>query len=87
MKTTQMIQVTSVEHLHDFVVRLGFSDGSVHELDLEPMLWGPVFEPLVAVPELFRQVTVDTQLGTIVWPNDADLAPDALYEKALRQAG
>jgi hypothetical protein len=34
---------------------------------------------LVANPALFRQVTVDPQLGTIVWPNGADVDPDVLY--------
>lgn len=70
--------VSSVEVLHDFVVRVGFMDGVVREIDLEPELWGPVFEPL-RDPAVFRQVKVDDELGTIVWPNGADLAPEFLY--------
>ena len=46
---------------------------------------GPVFEPLKD-PAYFAQVTVDAELGTVVWPNGADLAPDALYERAARVA-
>lgn len=82
MMKTEMMRVTSVQPLHDFVLRLGFSDGTVRELDLEPILWGPVFEPLLSDPELFRQVKVDGELGTIVWPNEADLDPDVLYARA-----
>jgi hypothetical protein len=81
-----MIRIASVECLHDFVARLSFTDGTVRELDLEQFMWGEVFEPLRNL-DAFRQVTVDEELGTIVWPNEADLDPDTLYEIALRQAG
>jgi hypothetical protein len=69
--------VTKVEVLHDYVVRLEFADGAVRVVDLGPELAGPVFEPL-RDPELFRQVIVDDEVGTIVWPNGADLAPEFL---------
>ena len=36
-----------------------------------------MFEPL-RDPTAFRQVTVDPELGTIVWPNGADMDPDVL---------
>ena len=29
----------------------------------------------------FAQVTVDPEIGTVVWPGGADLAPDTLYER------
>jgi uncharacterized protein DUF2442 len=77
--TTQAtrIRIETVEPLDGYVLRLGFSDGSHREVDLEPELWGPVFEPL-RDQEIFRQVAVDTQLGTIVWPTGADMDPDVL---------
>lgn len=65
---TELISVTDVEPLEGFRLRLRFSDGSERELDLETELWGPVFEPLKEDPELFRQVRLDAELGTIVWP-------------------
>jgi len=42
-----------------------------------------MFEPL-RDPALFVQVRID-EFGAISWPNGADLAPDALYER-LRSA-
>jgi hypothetical protein len=77
--TTQAtrIRIETVEPLDGYVLRLGFSDGSTHDVDLESDLWGPVFEPL-RDHDVFRQVAVDRELGTIVWPSGADLDPDVL---------
>jgi len=73
-----MIGIRGVETLGDFRVRLSLTDGSSREFDLEPYLKGPVFEPLRADPALFQAVRVDEQLGTVVWPNGADIDPDVL---------
>jgi hypothetical protein len=37
-----------------------------------------VFEPVRTDPRFFRSVQVDPELGTIVWPNGADIDPDVL---------
>ena len=76
---TRTARIRSVEPLEGFVLQLGFDDGTTREIDLEDELWGPVFEPLRQDPELFRQVRVDEELGTIVWPNGADMDPDVLH--------
>lgn len=83
MTTKDIVRVTSVVPVRDFVLRLSFSDGAEGELDLEPILWGPVFEPLLRDPVLFRQVRVDPQLGTIVWPNEADMDPVVLHARVI----
>jgi len=36
---------------------------------------------------LFRQVRVDAELGTIVWPNGADIAPEALHAGLREEPG
>jgi len=79
MTTAGLPRVASVEPLDGFVLRLHFTDGLVGEVAVEADLWGPVFEPL-RDPGLFRQVTVDPELGTIVWPNGADMDPDVLHD-------
>jgi hypothetical protein len=78
--TTQAtpIRIATVEPLDGYSLRLGFGDGSSREVDLEPELWGRVFEPL-RDPQVFRNVTVDAELGTIVWPNGADIDPVVLH--------
>jgi hypothetical protein len=47
---TRTARISSVEPLGGFVLRLGFNDGTVREVDLEAELWGPVFEPLRREP-------------------------------------
>lgn len=73
-----MIRVTAVRALENRRVHLTFSDGTEKEIDLTPYLKGPVFEPL-RDPVEFGKVAVDPELGTIVWPNGADICPDVLY--------
>jgi uncharacterized protein DUF2442 len=75
-----MKRVRSVEMLGGFIVRLGLTDGSSEIVDLEPLLRGPIFEPIRRDPQQFRAVTVDPRAGTIVWPNGADIDPDVLCE-------
>ena len=74
-----MVSVRAVTPLDGFRVLLGFSTGEEKTVDLEPLLRGPVFEPLRENPELFRRVRVDEESGTIVWENGADIDPDVLY--------
>lgn len=76
-----LVSVTSVEVVGEYVLRLSFSDGVTREVDLEGDLWGPVFEPL-RDPAFFAQVSVDQELGTIVWPNGADMDPVVLHGSA-----
>lgn len=66
----------------DYRIALKFADGVEGEVDLEAELWGDMFEPLKDKAR-FAEVVLDSELGTIVWPNGADFAPEFLYH-ALR---
>lgn len=70
----------------DHLVHVRFEDGLVAEVDLSYLLdYGGVFEPL-RDRQYFRQLRVDADAGTIVWPNEADIAPETLYGHAKRSA-
>ena len=60
-------------------LRLTFSDGTRKRVNLLSLLDGPIFEPLHN-PTYFARVVMDPVAGTVVWPNEADFAPEALYE-------
>ncbi len=60
-------------------LRLSFNDGTSKRVDARPLLEGPIFEPLLD-PTFFATVTVDPVCGTVVWPNGADFAPEALRD-------
>jgi hypothetical protein len=68
-----------VEPIEGFCVRLQFTDGTTKEMDLDIYLHGPIFEPMRSDRECFRAIRVDSELGTVVWPNGADIDPDVLY--------
>jgi hypothetical protein len=69
-----------------YLVHVRFEDGLAAEVDLSYLLdYGGVFEPL-REEEFFRRLRVDTGAGTIVWPNQADIAPETLYAHAQRRA-
>ena len=78
----RVIDVTAARVLARYVVELTFETGETRVIDLEPLLRGPVFEPLVDDYALFRQLRVDTEAGTIVWPNGADISPRTLYRRS-----
>ncbi len=76
-----MVRIRSVRLLGGFSVELGLTDGGTRVVDLDRYLRGPVFEPLRNDPALFASVRVDPELGTIVWPNGADLDPEVLINQ------
>jgi hypothetical protein len=80
--STTIPRVTNVEVISGYTVRLRFKDGTVGDVDLSYLLnYGPVFQPL-RDRAFFDRVRIDRTIGTIVWPNGADIAPETLYELA-----
>jgi hypothetical protein len=76
---TDIHDIVDVEVTGDHVLRVTFDDGAIRELSLAGQLDGPVFEPL-RDPEVFAQVVVDGESGTVAWPTGADLDPIVIYE-------
>jgi hypothetical protein len=71
------VRVRGVTPLEGFKVLVAFDNDSHREIDLEPYLHGPVFEPIRKDPAVFRSMKIDG--GTIAWENGADIDPDVLY--------
>jgi len=77
-----ILHVKEAKYLHDYVIWVRFNDGAEGEVDLEDELEGEVFEPLKN-PKFFRSLRVHPLLQTVVWPNEADMAPEFLYDKMV----
>ncbi len=76
-----VLRVTEVQPLEGYRLRITFNDGAVRDVDFAEGLervGGTLAEPL-RDPAYFRQVRVDEQLRTIVWPNGLDADPDVLH--------
>lgn len=79
----ELVDITAVEVIGDYCLRLTFQDGTVGDVDFSRREWRGVFEPL-RDPSYFARVNVDAEAGTIAWPDGLDLAPEPLYAEARR---
>jgi len=55
----RLVRVRVVEPLDRFRVRLEFEDDTQKEVDLEPYLHGPIFQPIRSDPVVFRSMKVE----------------------------
>jgi len=82
-------RVRSFEIVSAYTLRAGFDDGTEQTINFRPILAGELFGPLRDLA-LFNQVRIDSEVGTLVWPNGADFDPATLHdwpaqEPALRE--
>jgi hypothetical protein len=73
-----MLRVTDVKPLEGHHLRVAFNDGVVRDIDCSFLLHGTLGEALRDL-EYFRQVRVEDEARTIVWPNGLDPAPELLH--------
>jgi hypothetical protein len=74
-----MITVTGASPRSGYSLLVTFSNGTQRLIDVERYLRGPIFEPIRRDRALFEAVSVDEELGVVVWPNGADIDSDVLY--------
>jgi len=76
--------VTKAEVLEGYRLQLTFEDQTEGVVDLSDVVArGGVFRPLKD-PKYFRLARADADAGTVVWPNEVDVAPEELYARARR---
>ena len=77
--------IVAVWPLENYQLRLRFEDGVEGVVDITQLVtFTGVFEPLREMA-YFQRVAVNPELGTICWPNEADLDPDVLYSLVTGQ--
>ena len=62
-----------------YTLTVAFADGTEQRIDFRPVLHGQLFGPLQDLAT-FNAVRLDTEVGTLVWPNDADFDPATLHD-------
>lgn len=66
--------------LDGYRVHFEFADGLAADIDLSYLVGrGEAFEPLRDL-DFFRRLAIDEWGSTIEWPNEADIAPETLYD-------
>jgi len=72
-------RVTRFSIAGPYTLVVAFVDGTEQRIDFRPVLHGPLFGPLQDLAT-FNAVRLDTEVGTLVWPNDADFDPATLHD-------
>lgn len=78
-----MHKVTSIKVLKDYRVELTFDDGKSGIVDLSHLVGKGVFSAWTDYVN-FQQVRIG-ESGELVWNDQIDLCPDALYLQATHQ--
>lgn len=77
--------IVEARPLGGYRIHIRFEDGAEGEVDLAKLVeFKGVFAAL-RDPQEVRKVAVHPELGTICWPNGADLDPDVLYSHVTGQ--
>lgn len=74
-----MLEVKLAKFIEDYRIWCLFNKGKSGIVDLKEILWGVMFEPLKNINE-FKKFKISKIIGTIVWDNGADIAPEYLLE-------
>lgn len=75
----KLYKVISVAVSGSHKLLVDFDDGSRRDIDFLPVLKGELYGPLRDL-ELFKQVKIDPEVNTLVWPNGADFDPATLHD-------
>ncbi|MGD1861291.1 MAG: DUF2442 domain-containing protein [Leptolyngbyaceae cyanobacterium] len=71
--------IVAVQPKDNCTLHIVFEDDVRGDLQISELIeFSGIFAPLQE-PEFFAKVKVHPELGTVYWPNDADLDPDVLY--------
>jgi len=74
-----MHEISKIEVLNDYNIKLWFSDGVTGVVDLSNLIGKGVFASLKDYSR-FKQAQIG-EAGELLWPNGLDLCPDSLHLK------
>lgn len=76
-----LVDVTDAKYIDSYRIEVAFEDGSRGIIDFSDYpARGGVFSQFQNI-DFFRSFVVSKDLGTLVWGDDIDIAPETLYRK------
>lgn len=81
-----MIWVTEAKALPYFRLWAHFSDGTEGEIDLRDFIAADLRPIIAALRDEFAFSAIRVDMGTVVWDNGFDLAPEFLHAQAKAHA-
>lgn len=79
-------RITHLDALPDFQLSVRFIDGTRGRVEMRELIFGEragVFASL-RDPNVFAQVSINPDFGSVEWANGLDIAPDATHEDIHR---
>lgn len=75
-------RTTSLTKTKDYVLFVGFEDGTYKQFDLKPLIAATsAFKALKDIPGLYGQGRIDRGGYGIIWNAELDLSGEAIYEQ------
>jgi hypothetical protein len=74
-----LLDITAVEHLANYSLRLSFENGEQRLFDMTPLLHKKPFATLQQVAVFLH---AHVAAGTVAWPGNIDIAPETLYDQS-----
>lgn len=76
-----LLDVIDMKLQGGYKLLLTFENGELREFDCSVLLSEKPFDA-IANPVIFKQTKIE--YGTVVWPNEIDIAPETLYLDSVR---
>ena len=75
-----LFDIITAKYIDDYRVSVTFENGKTGIVDFSPYVnFGGVFK-MLGNKDYFKKFYINEDLGTICWPNGADVAPESLYQ-------
>ena len=81
--TGEMIRVSRVETLDNYLLRIRFSNGKLKTFDFKPFLEKPVFKPL---KDKYFFAKACVKYNTVVWSDKIDFDAESLYWNSVPES-
>ena len=76
-------QITEVVPQTGYRLRVSFDTGETGVFDMTPLLQYPCYRRL---RDTAYFIQARPERGTVVWPNDEDVAPESLWEDSIKES-